>query len=217
MTVGDQIAEGIVAHRLAPRKEARERARALLEEVGIGDARARLDAYPHQLSGGMRQRVVIAIALACEPELLVADEPTTALDVTVQAQILETLDRLRARRGMALLLITHDFGIVAGRADRVAVMYAGQIIEEGPTAALFARPSHPYTAGLLASVPRIAGPARRIEPIPGSVPRPGRWPAGCRFAPRCARAFEPCGGAPPVHEVEPAHTMRCWLGRPDAR
>ena len=217
MTIGDQIAEGIIAHGLAGKVEARKRALALLEEVGIADAKTRLDAYPHQLSGGMRQRVVLAIALACEPELLIADEPTTALDVTVQAQILETLDRLRRERGMALLLITHDFGIVAGRADRVAVMYAGQIVEEGPTATIFARPSHPYTAGLLASVPRMSGPVRRIEPIPGSVPRPGRWPAGCRFRTRCSRAFGPCGNLPPVHPVEPAHTMRCWLGHREAR
>ncbi|MGB7211379.1 MAG: ABC transporter ATP-binding protein [Gemmatimonadales bacterium] len=212
MTVGDQIAEGIVAHGLASKSEARARALALLQEVGIADPAERLDAYPHQLSGGMRQRVVLAIALACEPELLIADEPTTALDVTVQAQILETLDRLRRERGMALLLITHDFGIVAGRADRVAVMYAGQIIEEGTTPELFAHPSHPYTQGLLASVPRMDGPVRRIEPIPGTVPLPGAWPAGCRFAPRCAKRFEPCGEPAPVHSVSPDHSMRCWLG-----
>jgi ABC-type dipeptide/oligopeptide/nickel transport system ATPase component len=146
--VGDQIAEGILAHFDVPRREARERAVALLQEVGIPDPAARADAYPHQLSGGMRQRVMIAIALAAEPEILVADEPTTALDVTVQAQILEVLDRLQAAHGMAVLLITHDLGIVAGRADRVAVMYAGQIVEEADTSELFARPSHPYTQGL---------------------------------------------------------------------
>lgn len=212
MRVGDQIAEGIVAHGLASTAQARKRALALLREVGIADAEQRLDAYPHQLSGGMRQRVVLAIALACEPELIIADEPTTALDVTVQAQILETLDHLRRDRGMALLLITHDFGIVAGRADRVAVMYAGQIIEEAATAELFAHPSHPYTQGLLASVPTMDGPVRRIEPIPGTVPLPGAWPTGCRFAPRCARVFEPCRDPAPVHEVGAGHTMRCWLG-----
>ena len=157
-TAGDQIAEGIRAHFPVSRSEARRRALALLEEVGIPDPKARLDAYPHQLSGGMRQRVMIAIALSAEPEILIADEPTTALDVTVQAQILEVLDRLRERRGMAVLLITHDLGIVAGRADRVAVMYAGQIVEQAPTEQLFARPSHPYTQGLFASVPRITGP-----------------------------------------------------------
>jgi ABC-type dipeptide/oligopeptide/nickel transport system ATPase component len=154
-TVGDQIAEGVRAHLPVTKAEARERARALLQEVGIPDPGGRLDAYPHQLSGGMRQRVMIAIALSAEPEILVADEPTTALDVTVQAQILEVLDQLRRARGMAVLLITHDLGIVAGRADRVAVMYAGQIVEEAPTLELFAHPSHPYTQGLFASVPRI--------------------------------------------------------------
>ncbi|HEX2217328.1 MAG TPA: ABC transporter ATP-binding protein, partial [Gemmatimonadales bacterium] len=180
-TVGDQIAEGVRAHFEVSRAEARRRALALLQEVGIPDAAERLDAYPHQLSGGMRQRVMIAIALSAEPEILVADEPTTALDVTVQAQILEVLDRLRDSRGMAVLLITHDLGVVAGRADRVAVMYAGQIVEEAPTASLFARPSHPYTQGLFASVPRIAGPVERLSPIGGSVPPPGAWPNGCRF------------------------------------
>ena len=217
MRIGDQIAEGIVAHGLASQGEARKRALALLREVGIADAERRLDAYPHQLSGGMRQRVVLAIALACEPELIVADEPTTALDVTVQAQILETLDRLRRDRGMALLLITHDFGIVAGRADRVAVMYAGQVIEEGATPEVFAHPSHPYTQGLLASVPRMTGPIRRIEPIPGSVPLPGSWPAGCRFAPRCSRAFAACGAPAPVHPAGPGHSVRCWLGAEPGR
>ena len=153
--VGDQIAEGILAHFDVRRREARDRAVALLREVGIPDPAARANAYPHPLSGGMRQRVMIAIALAAEPEILVADEPTTALDVTVQAQILEVLDRLRVARGMAVLLVTHDLGIVAGRADRVAVMYAGQIVEEAPTRDLFSRPSHPYTQGLFSSIPRL--------------------------------------------------------------
>ncbi|MBA3346088.1 MAG: ABC transporter ATP-binding protein [Gemmatimonadales bacterium] len=209
--VGDQIAEGIRAHFDVSRAEARSRSFNLLQEVGIPDARSRLDAYPHQLSGGMRQRVMIAIALAAEPEILVADEPTTALDVTVQAQILEVLDRLRATRGMAVLLITHDLGIVAGRADRVAVMYAGQIVEEAPTARLFARPSHPYTQGLFASVPRLTGPVQRLTPIGGSVPPPSAWPAGCRFRPRCPKAFEKSELAPPLLPVEPDHRMRCWL------
>ncbi|MBA3521822.1 MAG: ABC transporter ATP-binding protein [Gemmatimonadales bacterium] len=209
--VGDQIAEGIRAHFDVSRAEARSRSFNLLQEVGIPDARSRLDAYPHQLSGGMRQRVMIAIALAAEPEILVADEPTTALDVTVQAQILEVLDRLRSTRGMAVLLITHDLGIVAGRADRVAVMYAGQIVEEAPTARLFDRPSHPYTQGLFASVPRITGPVKRLTPIGGSVPPPSAWPAGCRFRPRCPQAFEKSELAPPLLPVEPGHRMRCWL------
>jgi peptide/nickel transport system ATP-binding protein len=179
--------------------------------VGLPDPAARLDAYPHQLSGGMRQRVMIAIALAAEPEILVADEPTTALDVTVQAQILETLDRLQESRGMAVLLITHDLGIVAGRADRVAVMYAGQVVEEAPTAELFARPSHPYTQGLFASVPRIRGPLARLTPIGGSVPPPSAWPAGCRFRPRCPVVHPRSGEMPPLLETGPAHRMRCWL------
>ena len=210
-TVGDQIAEGILAHFDVSKREAMARAERLLGEVGIGDAGSRLRAYPHQLSGGMRQRVMIAIALAAEPEILIADEPTTALDVTVQAQILEILDGLRASRGMAVLLITHDLGIVAGRADRVAVMYAGQIVEEAPTAALFARPSHPYTQGLFASVPRIHGPVGRLTPIAGSVPPPAAWPTGCRFRPRCPIVHPRSETMPPLLEVGPDHRMRCWL------
>jgi peptide/nickel transport system ATP-binding protein len=210
-TVGDQIAEGIRAHFRVSRAEARQRAGALLQEVGIPDPMGRLDAYPHQLSGGMRQRVMIAIALAAEPEILVADEPTTALDVTVQAQILEVLDRLRRARGMAVLLITHDLGIVAGRADRVAVMYAGQIVEEATTEELFAHPSHPYTQGLFASVPRITGPVQRLTPIGGTVPPATAWPAGCRFRPRCPKAFDKSELAPELLPVGPEHRMRCWL------
>jgi oligopeptide/dipeptide ABC transporter ATP-binding protein len=159
----------------------------------------------------MRQRVMIAIALAAEPEILIADEPTTALDVTVQAQILEVLDRLRQARGMAVLLITHDLGIVAGRADRVAVMYAGQIVEEASTAQLFAQPSHPYTQGLFASIPRITGPVARLTPIPGTVPQPHAWPAGCRFRPRCPIVHPKSEAMPPLLEVGPDHRMRCWL------
>jgi peptide/nickel transport system ATP-binding protein len=215
-TAGDQIAEGVRAHFNVSRAEARRRALKLLQEVGIPDPAARLDAYPHQLSGGMRQRVMIAIALSAEPEILVADEPTTALDVTVQAQILEVLDRLRDSHGMAVLLITHDLGIVAGRADRVAVMYAGQIVEEAPTDRLFARPSHPYTQGLFASVPRITGPVGRLSPIGGSVPPPGAWPSGCRFRPRCPKAFDKSETMPPLLPVEPEHRMRCWLAEEGA-
>ncbi|MEO8200187.1 MAG: ABC transporter ATP-binding protein [Gemmatimonadota bacterium] len=210
-TVGDQIAEGIRAHFPVSRKDAMTRAVALLDEVGIPDPASRVRDYPHQMSGGMRQRVMIAMALACEPELLVADEPTTALDVTVQAQILEILDQLRKARGMAVLLITHDLGIVAGRADRVAVMYAGQIVEAATTDRLFARPSHPYTQGLLASVPRLTGPRTRLIPIGGSVPTPDAWPSGCRFRPRCPQAFDKSELPPPPLEVEPGHWMRCWL------
>jgi peptide/nickel transport system ATP-binding protein len=210
-TVGAQIVEGILAHFKISSTEARQRALQLLQEVGIPDPVQRLKSYPHQLSGGMRQRVMIAIALAAEPEILVADEPTTALDVTVQAQILEVLDSLRGRRGMAVLLITHDLGIVAGRADRVAVMYAGQIVEEATTPRLFANPSHPYTQGLFASVPRITGPLRRLNPIRGSVPAASAWPTGCRFRPRCPQAFDRSEMEPPLIPVEPDHRMRCWL------
>jgi oligopeptide/dipeptide ABC transporter ATP-binding protein len=212
-SVGDQITEGILAHFKVSRSEARERALRLLNEVGISDPGERLRAYPHQLSGGMRQRVMIAIALAAEPEILVADEPTTALDVTVQAQILEVLDRLRTSRGMAVLLITHDLGIVAGRADRVAVMYAGQIVEETSTARLFANPSHPYTQGLFASVPRLTGPRGRLNPIRGTVHAPTAWPSGCRFRPRCPKAFDKSELEPPMLAVEPGHQMRCWLAQ----
>ena len=209
--VGHQIAEGMLAHFAVSRREAQERAIALLGEVGIPDPSSRADAYPHQLSGGMRQRVMIAIALASEPEILVADEPTTALDVTVQAQILEVLDRLQAARGMAVLLITHDLGIVAGRADRVAVMYAGQIVEEADTRELFARPSHPYTRGLFGSIPRLSGPVTRLTPIAGTVPTPHAWPAGCRFRPRCPIVHPRSEEMPPLLDVGPGHRMRCWL------
>ncbi len=217
-TVADQISESLRAHRRMSGADARARALELLQEVGIPDPEARLDQYPHQLSGGMRQRVMIAIALASEPELLIADEPTTALDVTVQAQILEVLDRLRQKRGMAVLLITHDLGIVAGRADRVAVMYAGRIVEEAPTAELFARPSHPYTRGLLASVPRLTGPVARLTPITGTVPAPTAWPLGCRFHPRCPEAMARCAtDDPPPLAAGDDHRTRCWLAETGRR
>jgi len=210
-TVESQITEVVHAHFDVSRGEARDRAAALLEEVGIPDPLARLKAYPHQLSGGMRQRVMIAIALAGQPEVLIADEPTTALDVTVQAQILEVLDGLRESHGMAVLLITHDLGIVAGRADRVAVMYAGQIVESAPTASLFARPSHPYTQGLFGSVPRLTGALGRLSPIPGNVPPPDAWPSGCRFRTRCPIVHPRSEQAPPLLPVGPDHLIRCWL------
>jgi len=216
-TVADQISESVRAHQPVSRRAARARALELLQEVGIPDPATRLDNYPHQMSGGMRQRVMIAIALASEPELLIADEPTTALDVTVQAQILELLDRLRAARGMAVLLITHDLGIVAGRADRVAVMYAGRLVEEAGTAELFARPSHPYTRGLMASVPLISGPVTRLTPIAGTVPPPTAWPAGCRFHPRCPAALPRCPtDDPPPLPLGSDHRMRCWLAEEGA-
>jgi len=215
-TAGDQLVEAIRAHRQVSATVARTEARQLLEEVGIPDPAHRLDAYPHQLSGGLRQRVMIAIALAGRPDLLIADEPTTALDVTVQAQILELLDELRQAHGMAILLITHDLGIVAGRADRVAVMYAGQIVETAETASLFRQPAHPYTRGLLRALPRIDEAAGRLIPIPGAVPAPSAWPTGCRFHPRCPSVLARCRlDAPPVVPVTPGHLSRCWLHAED--
>ncbi len=211
-TAGRQITEAIRAHRKVTAAEARDRALALLEEVSIPDPRAVLGQYPHELSGGMRQRVMIAIALACDPSVLIADEPTTALDVTVQAQILEILDRLRETHRMAVLLITHDLGIVAGRADRVAVMYAGRIVETATTEGLFEHPSHPYTQALLASVPRLTGPIQRLSPIQGNVPSPAAWPTGCRFHPRCPYAFDRCAVETPANRVVgPDHAVACWL------
>lgn len=212
LTVGSQLREALTAHRPLPRGEARRIAERLLAEVGMPDPVAGYDAYPHELSGGLRQRALIAIALAGEPDLLVADEPTSALDVTVQAQILETLDRLRASRGMAVLLITHDLGIVAGRADRVAVMYAGQIVEERPTGALFRAPAHPYTRALLRAIPRLDARPGDLAPIPGTVPLPWDWGPGCRFQPRCGEALARCAReAPPVVPLGAGETSRCWL------
>ena len=218
-TVGDQIAEAAIIHQQLSRRAARARAIEMLKIVGIPDPEERVDHYPHQLSGGMRQRVMIAMALICHPKVLIADEPTTALDVTIQAQILELIDRLQAELGMAVLLITHDLGIVAGSADRVVVMYAGQVVEQAPTATLFARPLHPYTEGLLASVPRLdAPPARargRLRSIPGQVPAATAWPEGCRFHPRCPYAWDRCRAEePPLLDAggEPGtHAVRCWL------
>ena len=212
MRVGAQIAEAIHAHRKVTKREARERVLALLTEVGIADPASRIDAYPHQLSGGMRQRILIAMALAAEPDLLVADEPTTALDVTIQAQILELLDHLRATRKLAVLLITHDLGIVAGRADRVLVMYAGRIVESAKTARLFSHPAHPYTRGLFASIPRLDAETTRLTPIGGSVPRPADWPTGCRFHPRCGAAIAHCTNNRPMLEpAGPDQLAACWV------
>jgi peptide/nickel transport system ATP-binding protein/oligopeptide transport system ATP-binding protein len=192
LTAGAQVMEAIRLHERIGAGEARRRAGELFARVGIPDPQARLDAYPHQLSGGMKQRVMIAIALAAKPRLLIADEPTTALDVTIQAQILDLLRDLRRETGMALLLITHDLGIVNEVADRVAVMYAGQLVEQGSREAVLGAARHPYTQGLLRSIPARAPRGARLHEIPGSVPSPSAWPPGCRFHPRCPRAFEPC-------------------------
>jgi len=198
LTVGYQIGEVLKVHLGLARRARRERTLQLLEQVGIPDAARRAGAFPHQLSGGMCQRVMIAMALACEPKLLIADEPTTALDVTIQAQILDLLLSLKRERRMALVLITHDLGLVAEHADRVVVQYAGRQVESNDAAALFADPHHPYTRALLAALPERAG-ARRLEAIPGVVPGQFDRPSGCLFAPRCAFADERCRGVPPAH------------------
>jgi phosphonate C-P lyase system protein PhnK len=196
-TCGDQVMEALIHHRGLDRTGARAEALKLLKLVEIPSAERRLDDYPHLLSGGMRQRVMIAMALACRPKLLLADEPTTALDATIQAQILDLLRGLQRELGMAVVLITHDLGVVAEVAHRVLVMYAGKVVETAPSDAIFARPFHPYTEGLLASIPRLEGPISRLDAIPGQVPPPDAMPAGCRFAPRCRYAAEPCRVAPP--------------------
>ncbi|MCC8194686.1 MAG: ABC transporter ATP-binding protein [Deltaproteobacteria bacterium] len=211
--VGDQIAEPLRVHRGMSRDKALARAAALLGEVGIPDPEKRLRDFPHQLSGGMRQRVMIAMAVACEPELVIADEPTTALDVTVQNQVLQLLTRLTRERGNALLLITHDLGVVYETADRVAVMYSGKIVEEAPVAELFARPAHPYTRGLMLSRPRMDPSARheRLPSIRGVVPNPLARPEGCAFRDRCDEAMARCAAPPPVKKVASGHFCRCWL------
>jgi peptide/nickel transport system ATP-binding protein len=216
LTVGTQIVEVLLAHgddlpsgRSARRRAARERAIEMMRLVGIPVPEQRLGDYPHQFSGGMRQRMMIAIALACRPRLLIADEPTTALDVTIQAQVLELIASIRATLGMSVVLITHDLGVVAEYCDRVAVMYAGQIVEAGPTADVIAAPGHPYTVGLLRSVPSLAEPARRIHPIVGQVPDPMDRPTGCRFLPRCPLAIERCHAVVPVRAMDGGRMVRC--------
>ncbi len=210
-TVGDQIVEAIRRHRGGTRAEAKARAIEMLRRVRIPAPEKRFADYPHKLSGGMRQRVMIAMALACDPELLIADEPTTALDVTIQAQVLDLMRGLRAETGAAIMLITHDLGVVAEMADRVIVMYAGQIVEEGPVGALFGRPEHPYTVGLLGSIPRLDKKRGRLPAIEGTVPSPMAMPQGCRFAPRCPFADDHCRAEPPeLRAVAAEHWARCW-------
>jgi len=211
LTVGAHVTEPLVLHRHLSRAEARKQAVDLLDRVGIPSAARRLDEYPHRLSGGMRQRVMIAAALACRPDLLIADEPTTALDVTIQAQILRLLADLQREFGMAMLFITHDLGVVAEQARRVVVMYAGRVVERAPTMALFDTPAHPYAAALLRCVPGD-GEAERLESIEGSVPSPAALPPGCRFAPRCPRALPACDLAdPPLRSAGAAHDAACIL------
>lgn len=209
-TIGDQIIETIIRHRGISRRDARERAIELLQRVHIPSPRQRIDEYPHKLSGGMRQRVMIAMALACDPTLLIADEPTTALDVTLQAQILDLMREVKAASGAAILLITHDLGVVAEVCDEVAVMYAGEIVERAPVDALFAQPQHPYTVGLLGSLPRLDRRASHLASIEGMVPNMSAPPSGCRFAARCPFVSNECVEAPPpAILVQPKHWSRC--------
>jgi peptide/nickel transport system ATP-binding protein len=217
LTVGTQIAENVVRHMGVPWSAARERSREMLDLVRIADAKRRLDEYPHQLSGGMRQRVMIAMALSCDPQVLIADEPTTALDVTIQAQILDLMLELKEKTGTAIVLITHDLGVVAETTERVVVMYAGRKVEEAPVGALFEEPLHPYTRGLMRAIPRLdieadaAGTRPRLQEIPGLVPRLTQPILGCAFAPRCGFATERCAvEAPPLVDVGGGHTVACW-------
>jgi len=209
LTVGSQVAESVFLHRPVSRRQAWQRATELLVEVGIADAERRVHDYPHQLSGGMRQRVMIAMAIACDPLLLLADEPTTALDVTIQAEILALLRSLRDRYGMAVLLITHDLGVVAEQADRVAIMYAGRIVEDATVDELFARPLHPYTQALLRSMPVLGARQDRLETIPGQVPSLTRLPSGCAFRDRCPLQIDECAAAVPPLEERSGHLVAC--------
>jgi len=219
-TVGDQIMEAIRLHQKVGKTEAKKRAITMLEHVGIPSPAQRVDEYPHQLSGGMRQRVMMAMALSCNPAVLIADEPTTALDVTIQAQILDLLKRLQKEMGMAIILITHDLGVVAETADRVAVMYAGRVVEYAPVRDLFASPQHPYTLGLLESIPKMNERKTRLSVVPGTVPPPTAFPPGCAFHPRCPFAAEICRSEIPVlEETEAGHQVRChrWRDVPALR
>ena len=210
-TCGDQIMEQILNHRDVSKSEARKQAVDLLNMVGIPNPSERIDSYPHEMSGGMRQRVMIAMALSCGPELLIADEPTTALDVTVQAQILELIGKLRAERGMSVMLITHDFGVVAELCEEVVVMYASRIVESGAVRHIFENPLHPYTRGLLKSIPRLGAKQERLNVIEGNVPSATRLPDGCRFAGRCPLADDFCRKEqPPLKEYEAGHMAACW-------
>jgi peptide/nickel transport system ATP-binding protein/oligopeptide transport system ATP-binding protein len=214
LRIGTQLGEVLELHEHATRADARRRSIEMLERVGIPDASGRIDRYPHEFSGGMRQRVMIAMALLCKPEVLIADEPTTALDVTIQAQILDLIREMRDELGMAVILITHDLGVVAGMADEVAVMYAGRVVEEGRTTALFRDPRHPYTLGLLRSIPRLDSAPGRLVPIPGRPPDLARLGGGCPFVPRCEFAAAVCRAELPrlraAGDVAGEHTAACW-------
>ncbi len=211
-TIGNQIMEAIMLHQRLSRKEAKAKTVEMLRRVGIPSPEQRTREHPHQMSGGMRQRAMIAMALSCHPRLLIADEPTTALDVTIQAQILDLMMRLREELSMAIMLITHDLGLVAEVAERVVVMYAGKIVEGADTLTIFKNPQHPYTQGLLGSIPKLHEDRIRLQTIEGNVPNPFRLPTGCRFHPRCAYVKEPClKEEPALMEVESGHQVRCWL------
>lgn len=215
LTVGDQVAEPLRLHKHMSAHEAMQRAESLFQQVGIASPKARLNDYPHLLSGGMRQRVMIAMALACEPELLLADEPTTALDVTIQGQILQLLKKLSRQKGMGMLLITHDLGVVSQMADTVVVMYAGRIVEEAPVQELFTQPLHPYTVGLMHAAPtRESMRTKRLPTIKGTVPSPENMPMGCPFSPRCPEALPLCTTTPPPLSQDGAHKIYCWLHAP---
>ncbi|MBT3605159.1 MAG: ABC transporter ATP-binding protein [Candidatus Latescibacteria bacterium] len=209
-TIGNQIGEAIMLHQNVDKKEARERSIEALNKVRLPRPDRQVDAYPHELSGGMRQRAMIAMALSCSPNLLIADEPTTALDVTVQAQILDLMQNLQDEIGMAIMLITHDLGVVASMADHVAVMYLGKVVEYSDVRTIFKKPRHPYTKGLLNSLPKI-GQKQRLIPIEGSIPDPFEVPSGCTFAPRCPHATDKCKEEPQLLEVETGHQVSCWL------
>lgn len=210
-TVGDQISEAILLHKNVSKKEAMEQSVEMLRKVGIPLPEQRVNEYPHQLSGGMRQRVMIAMALSCNPKLLIADEPTTALDVTIQAQILDLMNELKEKFDMSIMMITHDLGVIAEISDRVAVMYAGKVVEYTDVHTLFADPKHPYTWGLMKSIPRLDQEVERLEAIPGIVPSSLDFPEGCKYNTRCPLADEKClAEEPPIEEVEEGHKVRCW-------
>ncbi|WP_316571436.1 ABC transporter ATP-binding protein [Neobacillus sp. YIM B06451] len=210
--IGKQMEESIRLHLKYDKKKARQHAIDMLKLVGIPRAEEIVNEFPYQLSGGMRQRVMIAMAMSCRPQLLIADEPTTALDVTIQAQILDLMRKLREESGTAIMLITHDLGVVAEMCDRVVVMYAGKVVEESDVYSIFKNPKHPYTKGLLQSIPKLGQKISRLDSIPGNVPTPGNMPEGCKFAPRCPAVMDVClSNDPELREVENGHTCRCWL------
>ena len=211
-TIGNQISEAVILHQQVSKKEARSRSIEMLERVGIPAPHKRVDDYPHQFSGGMRQRAMIAMALSCNPSLLIADEPTTALDVTIQAQVLDLMRELQEELGMAIMMITHDLGVIAEITNEIVIMYAGRVVEKGNLDQIFYHPLHPYTRGLLASIPVLGTESReRLHSISGSVPRPSAMPPGCAFAPRCAERFEHCDEMPELKAVGEHSSVRCWL------